>query len=230
MKYASNIEKPYEMKDITGKPHKFFERTLFPNGQGIREFADIWYEYLKTKYPEMSKSLDYREDADGSAMMDLILSENILCEYSPLAFDLLKTIKELTVEACEYYEIDFEKERYYLHAWLNYAKGPRVVHSDQIKLDDHGWNPKHFHGYYAINAEPSVTFYELDEEYKDHPSGLFPLENKNGRVLLSMNGYQHGVGSWLKEEPRITLAYNIMPLNNVPYTPGKYYGQYLPLI
>lgn len=231
MKYSSGLnDKPYEMKDLTGKPHKFFEREIFANGKGIREFADIFYQYIKEKHPSASKALNYKEDADGSAMMDLILSENVLGQYSPLAFDLLKVIKELVIEACEYYEIDFEKERYYLHSWLNYAKGPRVVHDDQIKLDDHGWRPKHFHGYYAINAEPSTTFYELDEPYEGHPSGYYPLENKNGRVLLSINGYQHGVGSWPKEEPRITLAYNIMPLSDLPYNPNKNYAQYLPLI
>lgn len=230
MKYSSGLNtKPYEMKDVTGKPHKFFESTLFPNGQGVREFADAWYQYLKEKNPTMGKALNYLEDVDGSAMMDLILSENILGSYSHFAYDILSEIKKLVIEACDYYEIDIKEERYYIHSWLNYAYGPRVVNDDQIKLDDHGWNPKHLHGYYAINAEPSTTFYELDEPYKGHPSGLFPLENKNGRVLLSMNGYQHGVGSWLKKEPRITLAYNIMPLSSVPRNSGKY-AQYLPLV
>lgn len=230
MKYSSGLNnKPYEMKDITGKPHKFFESMLRPNEESVREFAQEWYEYLKNKRPEMGKALNYLEDVDGSAMMEFILSENVLGHYHPIANDILGEIRKLTIDACNYYEIDYIKEKYYIHAWLNYAKGPREVFDDQIKLDDHGWNPKHLHGYYAINAEPSITFYELDERYEGHPSGLYPLENKNGRVLLSMNGYQHGVGSWLKAEPRITLAYNIMPLSDVPTNRDRY-AQYLPLL
>lgn len=230
MKYSSGLNnKPYEMKDVTGKPHKFFESMLLPNDKIVQDFAQEWYEYLKKKRPEMGKALNYREDADGSAMMEFILAENVLGHYHPVANQILSAVRELTIEACKYYEIDYKAEQYYIHAWLNYAKGPRTVFDDQIKLDDHGWNPKHFHGYYAINAEPSITFYELDEPYTEHPTGLYPLENKNGRVLLSMNGYQHGVGSWLKEEPRITLAYNIMPLAHVPTNRDRY-AQYLPLL
>lgn len=230
MKYSSGLNsKMYEMKKLTGKDHKFFERTLRPNESPVKEFADEWYQYLKNKHPGMGKALNYLEDTDGSAMMEFILSENVLGHYHPIANEILSEVRELTIEACEYYGIDYKKEKYYIHAWLNYAKGPRIVHDDQIKLDDHGWNPKHFHGYYAINAEPSITFYELDEEYKEHPSGLYPLENKNGRVLLSLNGYQHGVGTWPKDEFRITLAYNIMPLSDVPRNRDRY-AQYLPLL
>lgn len=217
------------MKQITGKDHKFFERDI-PVDTEIRAWAEEWYLHLKNKSPEKAAMLNYTKPADARAMQEFIWSENILGQYHPFAYDILKSLAEVTKEACEYYGLDPHKERYYVHSWLNYARGPRLIRNDDIHLDHHGDFSDRFHGYYSINADPSITYYELDEDSVDHPQGLWPVHNKNGRVLLSLNGYDHGVYRWESEEPRITLAYNIIPQRDVPRSNNFDYVNYVPLL
>lgn len=216
------------MKDVTGKPHKFFTETIDIHRLMARSYADKWYNTLKNIDPEKAKNLSYKKDVDGTVMQAFIEEHNVLLETNDISYKVLSAVRRLTKEACEYYGIDYAAEKYHIHAWLNYAKGPRIIREyDQVALDDHGIDPKRFHGYYAINAEPSKTFYELDEDNPDQAQGLWPYENKNGRVMLSLSGYDHGVGNWESEEPRITLAYNVIPLDQVP--PYNPHGIYIPL-
>jgi hypothetical protein len=216
------------MIEVAGKPHKFFEETLYPNNEKVFEFAQEWYEYVKNKNPDKAAAVNYKLNVDSDVMQELVESENTLSKDHFLSYDLLKVLSGLMKEACEYYNLDPQKERYYVHSWLNYSRGPRRINQEDIALDDHGAFPNRFHGYYAINAEPSITYYELDERNPDHPMGLWPVHNKNGRVLLSLSGYDHGIGDWLSSEPRITLAYNIIPQNMIPK--DRKIAQHIPLI
>jgi hypothetical protein len=213
------------MKEITGKPHKFFYSEVNFDKQELDDYVQTWYKYMSNKYTESEQAFNYVDDT----MTKLVMLENTLGSYSPISHELLLTIRKVLLDACKYYEIDYKKEKYYLHSWLNYIQGPRPVMTDSIKLDNHGTNPLHFHGYFAIDAEPSITYYDLDEKDKNDPSGLFPYENKNGRVMLSLNGYHHGVGSWNETRPRITLAYNIIPQSHIPNNIQSL-AQYLPLL
>jgi hypothetical protein len=198
------------MKQLTGKNHKFFERHI-PVDAEMRSWAEEWYLHLKNKNPEKAGMLNYKKDVDSLVMQEFIESENILGQYHPIAYDILTKLADAMKEACEYYGLDPHKERYYVHSWLNYARGPRLIRNDDIHLDHHGDFSNRFHGYYSINADPSITYYELDEDNPEHPQGLWPVHNKNGRILLSLSGYDHGVYNWDSTEPRITLAYNIIP-------------------
>ena len=201
------------MREKTGRPHKFFTSEYRPNDPEIRRFADEWHDYLAVKYSDQQDAVNYALKVDGQVMQKLVNGENVLMKYNEITHELLKELTKLLKEACEYYGIDPAKEKYYVHSWLNYARGPRNINQNDIALDDHGAFPTKFHGYYAINAEPSITYYELDEDNPDHPMGLWPWHNKNGTMLLSLNGYDHGIGDWESTEPRITLAYNLTPLN-----------------
>lgn len=216
------------MKDVTGKAHQFFTEQLDIDPVALREYSDKWYNHLKEADPERAKGLNYKKDVDGQLMQAFIESHNVLLETNDTSYQILSAVRRLTKQACEYYGIDYVQKKYHIHAWLNYARGPRIVREhDQIALDDHGSFPDRLHGYYAINAEPSKTFYELDEDNPDQEQGLWPYENKNGRVMLSLSGYGHGVGNWESTEPRITLAYNVIPLEQVP--PYNPHGIYIPL-
>jgi len=64
-----------------------------------------------------------------------------------------------------------------------------------------------FHGYYCVNAEPSITY------YKDVDNKIFDQINKNNTLIVAKNGFPHSPGEWNQDTHRITIAYNILPLS-----------------
>lgn len=211
------------MKELTGKPHKFFSREAYGNDMQLRNFVDSkWTELKGLMSEEAQKESEYRQPGPGKAMNEFQQSYNMFGFYNDQLHDVLVLIRDMVIEACDYYNIDYKKEKYHILSWMNYVKGPRKIILDQLRLDDHGSNPKEFHGYYAVNAEPGVTWYKLDDEQ------LHPHYNKNGEAILSLNGYHHAIGDWDSEDHRITIAYNIMPIYRVPTS--KRFGQHLPLL
>jgi hypothetical protein len=108
----------------------------------------------------------------------------------------------MTQEACEYYEIDFDRQKFMVQGWFN------ITHSGKGKLDWHDHGPSgapNFHGYYSVSAEPSTTHYRVfDKEIENH--------NVNNRAILSEMGHPHAMADWDWEGPRITVAYDLTPL------------------
>ena len=82
------------------------------------------------------------------------------------------------------------------------------------KLDyhDHGSpGAPNFHGYYSVNAEPSITHYKLFND----PSRIVDNVNKNNRLVISEVGHPHAMGDWDWSGPRITIAYDIVPFKRL---------------
>lgn len=198
------------------KPHKFFEL------QSDNNLKDL-IKYLDYKYVEMKEKnwIDHGRFYDPGNHW---LTYNIFHFYNENIYRLQNDIKSLVIEACNYYNIEFEKQNYYIHGWFNYWPEPFNVNVDPDKLHyhDHGdISPNLLHGYYCVNAEPSITHYKIDGVRVDNI-------NKNNKIIVSKNGYPHSPGRWLESSPRITIAYNISPLKFLnPNT--KESGQFIKL-
>ena len=87
-------------------------------------------------------------------------------------------IKKLLLSICEKENIDIDLKQYYIHGWLNYF--PVKMHEfrdyEEFYWHDHGTWEDCFHGYYAVNAEPSTTHYRKNNVKLDR-------ENKNGKCF-----------------------------------------------
>lgn len=198
------------------KSHKFFELQSNNNLNTLKK-------YLDDKYNEMKKInwLDKNKFYDPGNHW---LNYNIFHFYNKEIYNLQNDIKKLVVDACEYYNINFNDQNYYIHGWFNYwpEKFNVGIDSDKLHYHDHGnISPNLFHGYYCVNAEPSITHYRIDGIRLDNV-------NKNNKVIVSKNGYPHTPGSWSENIPRITIAYNISPLNFLN-TDVKDNGQFIKL-
>ena len=130
--------------------------------------------------------------------------------------ELHKGLKNAVMEASEYYGFNFEEQNYIVHGWFNldYAtQGANVV--SPLKKNDHfhdhmgGEGAPVFHGYYCVYAEPSITYYKIN-----NTEPIFENINKNNRLIVSETGHPHGRDDWYDEKPRITIAYDIMPKGN----------------
>lgn len=186
----------------TDRPHKFFEAQLNNNLSNLKTF--LLLQYNRIEKGEILKNDQEKVtpwDKSGSITTTKWNKYNVFQFYSPEIHNLYKAVREMTLEACEYYDIDFEKEQYWVQGWFN------VNYNHIGKLDWHehgGTGAPWFHGYYCVEAEPSTTYYEVfNERYENH--------NKNNRAILSETGHPHAMGDWDWEGPRVTIAYDVIP-------------------
>lgn len=196
-----------EMNKPTGKPHKFFERYLDNDLAELSEFLQNQYADMENLKMSGITKVTERDKWLSSASVSTIKwrEYNVFQFYHPSIHKLYKNVVDMVKEACEYYEVDFDKQQYMIQGWFN------INYNNKGKLDwhDHGgpYAP-YFHGYYCVKAEPSVTYYRVfDKEVDNH--------NKDNRLIVSEMGHPHAMGSWDWEGPRVTIAYDIVPLQSL---------------
>jgi hypothetical protein len=189
-------------------PQKFFYRDLDVD---LNEASDI----LKKEYERIAKG-EMRGIAPHDKELDIFTYSNSYSTqksreynafqmYYPFLHDLYSSVVDMTREACEYYDIDYNSEQWVAQAWFNInsnQKGGKLNWHDHL---DPSIKVPSFHGYYCVNAEPSKTHYQVNGEIKIN-------ENKNNRAILSLIGFPHAMGNWEWEGDRITVAYDVFPM------------------
>lgn len=191
---------------LSKKEHKFFERNLSEDVVSLSNF-------LKNQYKRIEKGELLKNDTNESTAWDksgsITTSKwkhfNVFQFYNPAIHQLFRSIRSMTIEACEYYGIDFEKEDFWVQGWFN------INYNHVGKLDWHehgGPGAPWFHGYYCVSAEPSITHYKVFDKEVDNI-------NKNNRAILSETGHPHAMADWDWEGPRITIAYDVIPFRGV---------------
>ena len=98
---------------------------------------------------------------------------------------------------------------YYITMWLNiYRNGEFLDWHGHNKPQDNG-----YHGYFSVNSEPSTTTYKLPD------NSIESVINSNNQLVISRsNGDIHKVSEWQQTNPRITLAFDILPYEIVNHT------------
>jgi hypothetical protein len=187
--------------------HKFFDRFLSNDLNDLSKFLDLQYkrieggELVKGGLNESSLW-----DSAGSVTTSNWNKYNVFQFYHPAIFKLFKAVRSMTQEACQHYNLNFELEEFMVQGWFN------INYNKKGKLDWHehgGFGAPHFHGYYSVKAEPSTTHYRVfDKEVENI--------NKNNRAILSETGHPHAMADWDWDGPRITIAYDVIPLRFIP--------------
>lgn len=184
------------------KPHKFFETYLNNDLNNLSNELKIRYDIIENN----KKLVDSDFWQSSNSISTIKWREyNVFQFHLDEIYNLYSAISELTKEACEYYEFDFKKQQYMVQGWFN------INYNKKGKLDWHDHGPKgapNFHGYYCVNAEPSTTHYLINGKQIDNI-------NKNNRVILSEMTHPHAMADWDWDGPRITVAYDVLPLKEV---------------
>ena len=185
--------------------HKFFDRHL------DNDLVDL-AAYLQTQYDKISSGdiisgeLNLTDFSDSGSITTMNWEKyNVFQFYHPGIHNLFKNVKDMVEEACWHYGIDYEEQQFMVQGWfnINYAK------AGKLNWHDHGGiKAPYFHGYYCVNAEPTVTHYRVFGKEVIN-------ENKNNRAILSEMGHEHAMGDWEWDGPRITIAYDVLPLKAV---------------
>jgi hypothetical protein len=194
------------------KPHKFFEKILDNDLDKLEHYLTNIYKLIESQQLNGTTKLDPTRDSfvDSKSISTIKWREyNIFQFNEPQIWNIYSGIADVVKEACDYYGIDFKEQKYMVQGWFN------INYASEGKLNwhDHGgpWAP-HFHGYYSIKAEPSSTYYKL---YNDE-NQIVENKNINNRLIISEMGHPHAQGDWSWEGPRITLAYDIIPMKYLP--------------
>jgi len=188
----------------TGQPHKFFDRILDNDLVDLSNFLQKQYAEIEGLSLSGITKVTPRDNwLDSQSVSTIKWREyNVFQFYHTGIYKLYKNVVEMVKEACEYYNVDFDKQEYMLQGWFN------INYNNKGKLDwhDHGgpYAP-YFHGYYSVKAEPSKTYYSVFGQEVEN-------NNTDNRAILSEMGHPHAMAPWEWEGPRITIAYDIVPL------------------
>jgi hypothetical protein len=202
-----NEWKPESVSKST-QPHRFFERYLDNNLDKLS--VDLQARYEKIKSAELLgvtplTEHEYWQESNSVSTMKW-RQYNVFQFHTPEIYNLYLAIRDMAKEACDYYEIDFEKQKYMLQGWFNINSKSK---GGKLGWHDHGPNgAPDFHGYYCVNAEPSTTHYKVFDKTVENV-------NKNNRAILSEMGHPHAMGDWEWDGDRITIAYDLIPLVDI---------------
>ena len=189
------------------QPHRFFEYFL-DNDLGQLE-RELQARYRMIEHAEIDgvtpvSDQDIWKESNSVSTMKW-RQYNVFQFHIPGIRKLYDAVSAMVHEACDYYEVDFDAQQFMMQGWFN------INHAKSGKLNWHEHGPggaPNFHGYYAVSAEPSETHYITFNERKVNV-------NKNNRAVLSEMGHPHAMGDWDWEGPRITVAYDVMPLAEI---------------
>jgi hypothetical protein len=208
--FATDYTKP----KIYEKPHKFFEKYINNDLDQLSRYLLKQYSNIETgKLPGVTDSKNYEWAESGSVSTTKWKEYNVFQFNNEEIHNVFAAVKDMVSEACECYEIDFKEQRYMVQGWFNI----NYNHIGKLGWHEHGgpWAP-YFHGYYSIKSEPSITYYKINNDENNIKENF----NVNNRLILSEMGHPHAMGDWDWEGPRITLAYDIVPLRFLIKTGG----------
>ena len=199
--------------------HKFFERHLdLDLGNFETYLLDLKQRLSSENVPGVTNS-DYELVDRSSFTTQLGEKYNIFQFHNENIRELYRAIRDMVLEACEYYGINAEEQNYMIQGWFNADKNSKPEPLPNTYLHDHlnGQGAPDFHGYYCVNAEPSYTKYLISGEKE------FLNINVNNRAIISETGHAHGISNWPFEKDRITIAYDISPLKNMQGSPEQHW-------
>lgn len=183
----------------------FFERGLDNDLAALA--AELQTRYEKIQAAELIGVTPLQTNGEffldaGSVSTTKWRQYNVFQFHIPGLHSLFAAIREMVIEACEYYGVDFDVQQYMVQGWFNINEKSTGL----LSWHDHGAEgAPNFHGYYCVKAEPSMTLYSVFGERKENP-------NRDNVAILSEMGHPHTQTPWEWDGPRITVAYDVVPL------------------
>lgn len=203
-----NIDDAPEGLSRSLQPHVFFERTLSNDLAALA--AELQTRYEKIQAAELIGVTPLQTNGEffldaGSVSTTKWRQYNVFQFHIPGVHSLFVAIREMVIEACTYYGLDFAAQQYMVQGWFNINEKSNGL----LGWHEHGAEgAPNFHGYYCVKAEPSMTLYSVFGERKEN-------FNRDNVAILSEMGHPHTQTPWDWDGPRITIAYDVVPLRDV---------------
>lgn len=146
---------------------------------------------------------------------------NIFSYQNEMMYDLLQHIKGLLQSACKKLDIDYIKQKYHIHGWVDVYNGEfNETDIDNISWYDETMTNNVFAGMFMLDAEDSSNYYLKNGEVKE-------IENIPGRLNIFTN-YKWFHGKWTENRSKIVFGFSIYPLSILPPLEGNV-TRYIPL-
>jgi hypothetical protein len=177
------------------------DKTLLPS---LFDSSIALSEEVKNRYSPIKESwpTGYMKFAEGSPSTELYECYNVF--LSPLQG--FAEVYQKVIDTFKKHETEYLN--YAVAGWVNvYHKGGNLKwhkHGSDIHEHDGRW-----HGYVAVNSEPSKTM------YRDSNKLITTIDNKDGYITLSHAGLYHQVTEWELDKPRITIAFDFVLRNDI---------------
>lgn len=101
-----------------------------------------------------------------------------------------------------------DDRQYVMQAWVN-------VYRQGEFIDWHGHWAKEldaFHGFYCVNVADSKTYYRLSEDKEK----IYTVDDTDGLIVIGRSaGDEHTSSPWTDSNPRITIAFDIVPVESI---------------
>lgn len=201
------------------KEYKIFERFLDIDLKMFMEYLETKHlQILSNSLPEENELTDlivkkYNYNGNPSGLLNQ--KYNIFKFENEYVKKLYDEIKGCVKEACLYYGYNFDDMNYMIRGWFNHEIKSTGLSHDPLEnsrlYHDHlgGHGAPDFHGYYCVNAEPSSTYYKINNQH------VYENKNINNRLILVVNGHPHSRGNWKEDSFRITIAYDVVPFSRL---------------
>jgi len=179
-----------KLKNSSNKMYDFIGNTFNKNGRD---------HIIRDTFTENRK--DFTNETDENNIIEEIFARYNLFLYPfPEFYELYFKIREMFYDKLE---VENHEESYYIQSWLNfYWKGDFIDWHHHWPSYVNSW-----HGYYCIDVEPSKTSYRLE-----HTKKIIDVKNENNLLVLSKSlNDKHRTWPWQHENPRITIAFDIVP-------------------
>lgn len=175
-------------------------RKLNLNLSKIKNSCNKMYDFINNEFNDASKNYSGQNNLTDQ----LFLKYNFFMYPFPEFYELYFEIQRMFYDKLSNND---QGETYYIQSWLNF-------YWDGDFIDWHKHWPAYtnsWHGYYCVNVEPSKTSYKLEGSGK-----IIDVENENNLLVLSESlEDQHRTWPWEFEQPRITIAFDILSASNI---------------
>jgi|APCry1669189665_1035243.scaffolds.fasta_scaffold02967_2 hypothetical protein len=136
--------------------------------------------------------------------------------FHNLFLEIQKTFNEVNKDK------SYKDEKYYIQCWLNVydSRAPSIGWHKHWRTAQKAW-----HGFYCLDTEPSSTLYRLSNGKQ------FAIECKDNLLVIGKSGEdEHRSTDWtIKERPRITIAYDIVPAKFLAPMYDKWLNHWIPI-
>jgi hypothetical protein len=168
----------------------------------------IWRGTIMSGYLESVKARELHPQRHITANLSTRLYERynyLTVPYAGIS-SLYHAIKE-TFHECLQREYGTEPHsEWHMQCWMNcYQTGEFIDWHDHWPRETESW-----HGFYCVDVEPdSSTHYRLGEKYG---SLEIEVKSRNNQLVISKSDDNfHKSSEWRRENPRITIAFDIAP-------------------
>lgn len=198
----------------------FWYRDLPFTGLEVTGYRNFAHNLSEGIGPSLLKD-NFIIDFTKNNALDYWDKYNIFTFQNDQMYDLLQHIKSLMSKICNELGIDYDKQKYHIHGWIDIYNGEfNDTNINNLNWYEESTQENVFSGMFMFEAEDSFNYYSKNGE-------ILEIENIPGRLHL-FTDYKWFHGKWTNNIPKRIFGFNIYPIALLPNI-EDFAARYIPL-